>query len=112
MHPRGVGVLLDELEAVLDLHLATRLEDDQHVDLLVDLAARRFDDQLAVAREANHRALTRAEVDLRVARTVGEEAVPLDANVRATVDVAPFGLDAGDLELGVLAAACSQCEHE
>ena len=63
-----VVVLLDEREAVRDLQLAARLEDDEHVDLLVRLAAGRLDDQLAVAREPDDRALARAEVDLRVAR--------------------------------------------
>src|SRR5205085_927799 len=46
-----------------------------------------------------------AEVDLRVARAVGDEAVAVDLDVRTALDVALLGFEAGHLELGVAAAA-------
>ncbi len=74
-----------------DLQLAAGLEDDEHVDDFVGLAA--APRRSAVAREANDRTLAQAEVDLRVASPVGDEPVALDPHVRAAGGVALVGLD-------------------
>src|SRR6185503_8906275 len=65
---RRPGLLLHVRKCLGQLHLTARVEDQQHVDDVLCLAAGCLDDQLGVTRKPHDRALLLAEVDLHVAR--------------------------------------------